>query len=88
MMEELLNKIQLQIVTVPAPQKDAFDLLGLDMSSTTPSFPSPSFPTAASLPRPPSGGPSPNGNGSLVDEVFGAPPPSTNNHTPANDLFA
>lgn len=75
-------------VTVAAPQKDAFDLLGLDMTSPTPSFSSPSLPSAAVLPRPPSGGPSPNGNSNLVDDLFGAPsPPAATNHT-SNDLFA
>ncbi|GMT06325.1 hypothetical protein PENTCL1PPCAC_28499, partial [Pristionchus entomophagus] len=81
-----------KIVAVPAPQKDAFDLLGLDMTSPSstalPTFASPSsISSAASLPRPPSGGPSPNGNGNFVDDLFGVPHTSTTNNE-SNDLFA
>ncbi|GMT36043.1 hypothetical protein PFISCL1PPCAC_27340 [Pristionchus fissidentatus] len=71
-----------KFVSAPPVQKDSFDLLGLDMSTSSPSIPS-----ASSLPRPPSGGPSPNGSTNLVDDLFGAPTTNTNN-TPANDLFA
>ncbi|GMR60590.1 hypothetical protein PMAYCL1PPCAC_30785, partial [Pristionchus mayeri] len=75
-----------KIVAIPAAKKDDFDLLGLDMSSPSPAFPSPSMSSSSALPQPPSGPSSPNGNNNLVDDLFGASAPTTNHAS--NDLFA